>query len=73
MVFVTNANDHTVNNNISADVAGVLERSGASVTSYQFDKSLGLPHDFIDPTGIGDRKNEVYPVLLKLIEGSEGA
>lgn len=69
MVFVTNANDHTVNNDINADVAGAWQRSGASITSYQFDKSLGLPHDFIDPTGIGDRKSDVYPELIKLIEG----
>jgi len=68
IVLITNANDHTVNNQIAQSVTGDWEASGARVTRYEFPASLGLPHDYIDVTAIGDRSQEVYPVVEQLIE-----
>jgi len=68
IVLVTNANDHTVNNDMSKAVAASWESAGAKVARYEFDESLGLPHDVVDMTSIGDRSEWVYPILTGLIE-----
>lgn len=52
---VTNGNDHTVNNGITNTVVNAWEGTGATITHYEFDQSLGLPHDYIDITAIGDK------------------
>lgn len=68
IVLVTNGNDHTVNNGMSEVVVEKWETAGATITRYQFDESLGLPHDVVDPTSIGDRSEWIYPILTGLIE-----
>ncbi|MCL4473868.1 MAG: alpha/beta fold hydrolase [Actinobacteria bacterium] len=68
IVLITNANDHTVNNDTSKLVVTEWESAGARVTRYEFEQSLGLPHDYIDITSIGDRSQWVYPIVIGLIE-----
>ncbi|MBI5871450.1 MAG: alpha/beta fold hydrolase [Actinobacteria bacterium] len=68
IVLVTNGNDHTVNNGMSEAVVEKWETAGAAVTRYQFDESLGLPHDVVDIAGIGDKSQWIYPILIGLIE-----
>ncbi|MHB9111311.1 MAG: alpha/beta hydrolase [Thermoleophilia bacterium] len=68
IVLVTNGNDHTVNNGMSEAVVEKWETAGATVTRYQFDESLGLPHDVVDITSIGDKSEWIYPILTGLIE-----
>lgn len=72
MVLILNGNDHTVSNSVNEELASTWESKGASITRYQFPASMGLPHDYIDLTAIGDRKDEIYPVLIRLIEGKGG-
>lgn len=72
VVLVLNENDHTVSNSVNEKLVSTWESKGASVTRYQFPASMGLPHDYIDLTAIGDRKDEIYPVLIRLIEGEGG-
>ena len=68
IVLITNANDHTVNNDMSKLVVTEWENAGARVTRYEFDRSLGLPHDYIDITGVGNRSQWVYPIVIGQIE-----
>jgi len=68
IVLVTNGNDHTVNNGMSEVVVQEWETAGANITRYQFDESLGLPHDVVDITSIGDKSQWIYPILIGLIE-----
>lgn len=68
IVLVTNGNDHTVNNGMSEAIVQKWETAGATVTRYQFDESLGLPHDYIDISAIGDKSQWIYPILIGLIE-----
>jgi len=68
IVLVTNGNDHTVNNGMSEVIVQKWETAGATVTRYQFDESLGLPHDYIDVSAIGDKSQWIYPILIGLIE-----
>jgi carboxylesterase len=69
IISITNANDDSVNN---ASVA-VFERTwrkhgGENLVTFQFEKSLELPHDLITPTRPGARIDLVYPKLLDLIQ-----
>jgi esterase/lipase len=68
IVLVTNGNDHTVNNVMSKQVVDSWETAGANVTRYEFAESLGLPHDVVDMTSVGDKSQWVYPILTGLIE-----
>ncbi|MEZ4769589.1 MAG: hypothetical protein R2844_14305 [Caldilineales bacterium] len=44
---------------------------GSAVETYQFPAQLGLPHDVIDPNQTEQKVDEVYPVLVELITGTE--
>jgi hypothetical protein len=64
---VTNANDGQVDN---GDVAALVESwraRGAKVTTYEFPKALGLPHDVVDVQQPAANPEVVYPVLLGLL------
>jgi len=68
IVLVTNGNDHTINADIAGAVVDQWEGAGAKVTRYQFDASLGLPHDVVDITSVGDKSQWIDPILIGLIE-----
>ncbi len=67
-VLITNGNDHTINSDMAKANADTWERDGVTMTRYEFDASLGLPHDYIDMTAIGDKSTWIYPILIDLIE-----
>lgn len=68
IVLVTNGNDHTINSNIAGAVVDEWEGAGATIMRYQFDASLGLPHDMVDVTSVGDKSQWINPILIGLIE-----
>ena len=69
IVVVTNANDESVNNGVIAEFEQMWRKHGdEDFTTFQFDKSLGLPHDLITPTRPGARIDLVYPKILELIQ-----
>lgn len=59
-----NANDNQVNNSDVEELADAWRRNGADVTTHVFPKSLGMPHDVIDPAQPTGDVAAVYPVLL---------
>lgn len=67
MVVVTNANDNSVHNGITAALAKSWRKQGAAVTTYEFPKSLNLPHDLVAPERPSSNTAVVYPVLLELM------
>jgi hypothetical protein len=67
--MITNDNDDSVNNEVITGLAQVWrEHSDMNLVEFQFEKSLGLPHDLITPTRPGARIDLVYPKLLELIQ-----
>ena len=69
IVVITNANDDSVNNGVVAEFEQLWQQHGEEfLRTYQFDKSLGLPHDLITPTRPGGNIQAVYPKLLELIQ-----
>ncbi|HEX3867005.1 MAG TPA: hypothetical protein VHV78_09640 [Gemmatimonadaceae bacterium] len=69
IVFVMNANDHTVKTSTVVDLARRWARAGARVPVYQFPRSLGLPHDVIEPADVNANPIVVYPALVSLLHG----
>lgn len=67
LIMVTNANDQAVNNEVIAQMVGVWRAIGANISTYEFDASLGLGHDVIDPSDKDAKIDVVYPKLIELI------
>jgi carboxylesterase len=69
VLFLVNANDHTVKTAPVIDLARVWNRRGTAVMVYEFPDSLGLPHNIVDPINRPARSGAVYPVLEALAHG----
>ncbi len=66
IVVVLNANDDSVNNPLTMEVVKVWQAHGTDLTTYEFDVSLKLGHDIIDPAQPYQRIDIVYPRLIEL-------
>jgi pimeloyl-ACP methyl ester carboxylesterase len=67
MVVVFNANDNSINNALTMDVVKFWQAHGANLTTYEFETSLKLGHDIIDPTQPDQKIDIVYPRLIDLV------
>jgi pimeloyl-ACP methyl ester carboxylesterase len=66
MVVVFNANDNSVNNDLTMDVVKNWLAHNANLTTYEFDAGLKLIHDLIDPNQPEQQIDIVYPRLIDL-------
>jgi pimeloyl-ACP methyl ester carboxylesterase len=72
IVAVVNAADPAVNNLGMARIVQLWRRTRpAAISEYSFPKELGLIHDIIDPNQPLGRIDQVYPVVLELIENKK--
>jgi len=69
VLFLVNANDHTVKTAPVIDLARAWNRRGTAVTVYEFPDSLALPHNIVDPINRPVKSGAVYPVLEALVHG----
>jgi alpha-beta hydrolase superfamily lysophospholipase len=69
IVFVTNANDHTVKTSPAVALARRWSEHGARAVVYQFPRSLGLPHDIAEEAHPNANPALVYPALEALMHG----
>ena len=69
IVFVMNANDHTVKTFPAVELARCWSATGAGVVMYQFPLSLALPHDIAEEAREHANPAVVYPALEALIHG----
>ena len=69
IVVITNALDDSANEKIFNKVADDWQRHRCvKITRFEFDKSLGVLHDLIDPEQPYQKTAVVYPKLIELIE-----
>ena len=69
IIVITNANDNSVNNAIVAEFERLWAEHGEEfITTFQFEKNLGIPHDMITAERPQNRIDLVYPKLLELIQ-----
>ena len=67
ILVITNANDQIINNTLIYTVTGYWRDHGANLRTYEFDASLQLSHDLIDPSLPDQKTDIVYPKLVELI------
>jgi len=68
ILVITNANDQAVNYDVVVEFEDLWLKHGEKfLTTYQFDQTLSLPHDFITPTHPDGQPDQVYPKLIELI------
>ena len=65
MLVITNANDTSVDNALTAEMVASWREWGVDVATYEFAADLELKHDLIDPSQ--QTQPVVYPVLVELI------
>jgi carboxylesterase len=66
IVVVFNANDDSVNNLLAMNVVENWQAHAANLTTYEFEDSLKLGHDIIDPAQPYQQIDIVYPRLIEL-------
>lgn len=69
IIFVMNANDHTVKTSPAVALARRWAMNGATTFVYQFPRSLGLPHDIAEEAHPNADPGLVYPTLQAFIHG----
>lgn len=67
IIVVTNANDPSVDNDLTAQVIKTWLAHGANLSTYQFPKELGLIHDIIDPSDGTAHIDITYPKIIELV------
>ena len=67
VIVVTNANDTSVNNEMTFKVVQHWQKDGADIETYEFPLNLGLGHDLLDPEQPNQQIVLVYPELINLI------
>jgi esterase/lipase len=71
ILVITNANDTAIDRGTLESVEAHWRSHGVrNLTTYEFNRSLHLPHDLVDPLEVGQRVDLVYPALIALIEGA---
>jgi carboxylesterase len=64
---VTTASDSTADNRATDRLVEIWEKSGANIESYEFDASLEIPHNSIDPAADPQKKKSMYAKILELL------
>jgi esterase/lipase len=67
IIIVTNANDHTVDNDNTKMLADIWESWGSDITRYEFPAELGLPHSLVDISEPGTDIDFVNTTILTLL------
>jgi carboxylesterase len=65
MLVITNANDPSVDNGLTAEMVAAWHEGGVDVETFEFPADLELKHDLISPWQ--GTQEVVYPVLVELI------
>ena len=69
IIVINNANDDSVNNGITNQLVDAWKAHGEeSLRTFEFEDTLGLPHDLITPTREDGNPALVYPVIIDSIE-----
>jgi pimeloyl-ACP methyl ester carboxylesterase len=67
MIVVTTARDNTANNQSTARLVDLWQRAGSRVVTFEFEPSLDIPHNSVDPAADAAKKQRVYEQMLSLL------
>ncbi len=69
IIVINNAHDKSVNNGITDQLLAAWKAQGdEALRTFEFEDTLGLPHDLITPTREDGNPALVYPVIIDNIE-----
>ena len=68
VLVITNANDKSVNNELTRQAVASWQAHSLDVFTYEFPASLGLGHDLVDPHRPDQQIDLVYPIIIELFE-----
>jgi pimeloyl-ACP methyl ester carboxylesterase len=71
MIVVTTAKDNTANNRSTARLVDLWQRAGVQVVTFEFEPSLDIPHNSVDPAADAAKKQLVYEQLLRSLGEEE--
>ena len=71
VIVVTTAKDNTANNHSTAKLVERWQQSGADMIPFEFEPSLDIPHNSVDPAADAAKKQLVYEQMLKLLGEEE--
>ena len=67
VIVVTTAKDNTANNGATAKLVDLWQGAGAEVVTFEFEPSLDIPHNSVDPAADAAKKQLVYEQMLRLL------
>ncbi len=69
ITVINNANDSSVNNGVTDQLVAAWKAHGdEALRTYEFEDTLGLPHDVVTPTREDGNPALVYPIIIDSIE-----
>ena len=71
VIVVTTAKDNTANNHSTAKLVDLWKQAGANLVTYEFEPSLDIPHNSVDPAADAAKKQLVYEQMLSLLGGED--
>ncbi|MGW8319767.1 MAG: alpha/beta hydrolase [Candidatus Promineifilaceae bacterium] len=66
--FVTTAVDDTADNDYTVELAEMWRDAGVDVSFFEFDASLDIPHNSVDPAADPGKKALVYAKILEMLD-----
>ena len=67
LIVLTTAVDDNANNDSTSALLDLWRSSGTQITEFNFEQSLDIPHNSVDPSADPQKKQMVYEKMLELV------
>jgi esterase/lipase len=67
LIVLTTAVDDNANNDSTSALLDLWRSSGTQITEFNFEESLDIPHNSVDPSADPQKKHVVYDKMLELL------
>jgi carboxylesterase len=67
IIVVTTASDTNVNNTLTYEMIALWKKTGTPVETFEFERSMDIPHNSIDPAADPVKRNIVYAKILEML------
>jgi hypothetical protein len=71
MIVLTTARDNTASNRSTAKLVDLWRQGGTDLVTFEFEPSLDIPHNSVDPAADAAKKQLVYDQILSLLGEEE--
>ena len=67
LFIITTSSDTNVNNQLTDEMINLRQANGKEIQRFDFDASLKIPHNSIDPAADVEKRNMVYTQILEML------